>query len=99
MKIKKTGRHTSALKAHRQALRRAVRNRWHRKRSREAAKALAAPGKPAEEVRKLFSEAQSYWDKAAKTGAVHWKTAARKKSRLAAALARPAKTEKKPAAA
>ena len=77
----KTGRHTSAIKADRQAKRRALRNRTLKRKARDASKAyLAAPD--GEKISKLASAA-STWDKASKKGAIHWKTAARRKSRLA----------------
>lgn len=81
----KTGRHTSAQKAHRQSERRAFRNKGIRKRIRAVAKDFldAVERKDAEAVRKLTPKVASLWDKAAKTGVVHWKSAARKKARLA----------------
>lgn len=85
MKIKKTGRHTGAIKAARQSHRRMLRNRATKKRIRALAKELvdAAGRKDAASAGKLLPQAASAWDKAAKSGAVHWKAAARKKSRLA----------------
>lgn len=92
MKIKKTGRHTGALKAQRQAERRAVHNRAVRKNARLAAKGLltAVSANDTKKAQELLSEVASTWDKAAKTGVVHWKTAARRKSRLAARVAKAA---------
>lgn len=92
----KTGRHTSAIKAWRQSERRAARNRGVRKNIKQAAKdvLLSADKKDLESARKAFPKAASVWDKAAKKGVIHWKTAARKKSRLARrinAAAAPAK--------
>ena len=83
----KTGRHTGAIKTARQAYRRMLRNRAMKRRMREAAKefTLSLSKKDKAETPKLFSAAASVWDKAAKTGAVHWKAAARKKSRMAKA--------------
>lgn len=84
----KTGRHTSAIKSQRQAERRTSRNRAARKRARLAAKefsAAVAAGDKAK-AQTLNAGAASTWDKAAKSGAIHWKTAARRKSRLAAQL-------------
>ena len=89
-----TGRHTSALKAQRQAERREVRNRAMRKKARLAAKAVltAVAANDAGKAQSLLPDAASIWDKAAKSGVVHWKTAARRKSRLAAQIAKvPAK--------
>lgn len=84
-KIKKTGRHTSAVKAVRQARGRWLRNRSVRRRIRALAKSFteAAVRKDVAAVQKLSGEVSSAWDKAAKTGAIHWKAAARKKSNLA----------------
>ncbi|MDD4003839.1 MAG: 30S ribosomal protein S20 [Elusimicrobiaceae bacterium] len=79
----KTGRHTSGIKAHRQSERRAAFNRGMRKMIRTAAKAVTtAVEKKEPETGKVLTEAFSKWDKAAKKGLIHWKTAARKKSRL-----------------
>jgi small subunit ribosomal protein S20 len=47
---------------------------------------LIAGGKK-EEAAKAFRDVSSAFDKAAKTGTIHWATANRKKSRLAARLA------------
>ena len=81
----KTGRHTSALKAHRQAERHEVANTQVRSRIRTIARKVekAVAEKNAEAARSYLSEAFSLWDKAAKSGVVHWRAAARKKSRLA----------------
>ena len=79
----KTGRHTSGLKAHRQSERRASHNRGITKQIRTAAKDLvsAVNAKDSKAV-SMVSDVASKWDKAAKKGIVHWRTAARKKSRL-----------------
>jgi len=84
-KIKKTGRHTGAIRAARQAHRRMLRNRAVRRHIRALAKQLveAAAKKDGPAIQRLMPEAASAWDKAAKSGAIHWKAAARKKSRLA----------------
>lgn len=81
----KTGRHTSAIKATRQNRKRFLKNRGIRKDIRAAAKELllAVQKKDAPAAKELLSKASSLWDKAAKTGVIHWKAAARKKSRLA----------------
>lgn len=83
----KTGRHTSAIKAHRQSERRALANRAVRKNIRLLAKELAAAAARKDEkaVSELTRKVSAAWDKAAKVGVVHWKAAARKKSRLAVA--------------
>jgi small subunit ribosomal protein S20 len=81
----KTGRHTSAIKTQRMAVRRTRLNRGLKKAARDSAKSLivVATSKDKEKTQTIFRKACSTWDKAAKKGAIHWKTAARKKSRLA----------------
>lgn len=81
----KTGRHTGAQKAARQAKRHWLRNRATKRQIRILAKDFieAAGKKDTAQIKKLTPEIASAWDKAAKTGAIHWKAAARKKSRLA----------------
>ena len=85
----KTGRHTSAIKAARQAHRRLIRNRAIRKYNKETARAVlgAVEKKDAAAAQKSLSAAASALDKAAKKGTIHWKTAARRKSRLASRVA------------
>lgn len=80
----KTGRHTSALKAVRQAHRRMLRNRLAKRTIRGVAKEFyeAVAKKDKANAPKLFNKAASEWDKASKHGAIHWKAAARKKSRM-----------------
>ena len=80
----KTGRHTGAMKAVRSSERRASRNRKVRKTIRTLAKALkvATEKKDAQAIREISGKFSSAWDKAAKRGVIHWKMAARKKSRL-----------------
>ena len=80
----KTGRHTGAIKAHRQSERRAEQNRGVRKQIRTVSKELvsAVTLKDKDNAGKILNKAASVWDKAAKKGVIHWKTAARKKSRL-----------------
>ena len=92
---KKTMRHASAMKAYRQSVRRNLRNREIKKNIRLASRAVidAASAKDAAQLAKLMSTAASALDKAASKGTIHWKTAARKKARLAkrsAGLARVA---------
>lgn len=84
----KTGRHTSAIKTSRQAERHMRRNRALKKAAREASKAvlLAASSPEKASAKTALVSAESLWDKAAGKGAIHWKTAARRKSRLAARL-------------
>lgn len=88
MAKKKQTRHKSALKAHRQSLTHAVMNRQVKKDVRLAVRAVvdAAKAKDVKKVAELTAKASSALDKAAKSGAIHWKAAARKKSRLAAAV-------------
>ena len=80
----KTGRHTSALKANRQSVRHAEQNLQIRSKIRTIARKVeaAVASKDAKTAKVLLGEAFSAWDKAAKTGVVHWRAASRKKSRL-----------------
>ena len=82
----KTGRHTSALKAHRQAETHETANRMIRSRITSIARKVevAVGSKDAKAAKSLLSEAFAAWDKAAKTGVVHWRAASRKKARLSA---------------
>ena len=90
----KTGRHTGALKAQRQAVKRTSQNKGLMKKVRVATKTVLASLK-AEDLKKAASNI----DKAAKKKTIHWKTAARKKSRLAKAVNKGAKASAKKAAA
>lgn len=82
----KTGRHTSALKAQRQAEKRTSANKGLIKKVRLATKAVVASVKAqAATLAEDLKAAESSIDKAAKKQVIHWKTAARKKSRLAKA--------------
>ncbi len=81
----KTGRHTSAIKAARQAVRKASNNKGVRKNIKQVTKDYAAmvlTGDTAKST-ELLSKVASTLDKAAKKGVIHWKTAARRKSRMA----------------
>ena len=80
----KTGRHTSALKAHRQSAKHADHNLKIRSSIRTLARKVetAVASKDAKAAKTFLSEAFAAWDKAAKTGIVHWRAASRKKSRL-----------------
>ena len=82
----KTGRHTSALKAHRQSETHAEHNLQIRSKIRTLARRVeaAVAGKDAKAAKALLSETFSAWDRAAKTGVIHSRAASRKKSRLAA---------------
>lgn len=88
-KVRKITRHASGRKAHRQSLKRTARNRVAKKGIRLAARAVAdaAQAKDASKVAEFISAAAAAIDKAAKSGAIHWKAAARKKSRLVARAA------------
>ena len=77
----KTGRHTSAIKAQRQAEKRTSRNKGLKKTVRAVAKEVLAT-KSAD----TLAKAASALDKAAKKGVIHWKAAGRKKSRLTKAV-------------
>jgi small subunit ribosomal protein S20 len=86
MAKKKQTRHRSALKALRQSEKHARHNRQIKKIVRLAIRAVmdAAKAKDVAKVAALTAKASSALDKAAKGGTIHWKAAARKKSRLAA---------------
>ena len=86
----KTGRHTSALKAHRQSDTHAVHNTQIRSMIRTIARRVetAVAAKDAKTAQSLLSEAFSAWDKAAKTGIVHARAASRKKGRLSARVSK-----------
>ena len=90
MAKKKQARHKSALKAHRQSITRAIHNREIKKSVRVAIRAVmdAAKAKDVNKLSELTAKASAVLDKAAKTGTIHWKAAARKKSRLAAQVQR-----------
>ena len=77
----KTGRHTSALKAQRQAVKRTSMNKGLKKTIHLAAKKVLAT-KNTEDLKKVSSAL----DKAAKKGVIHKKAAARRKSRLTKAV-------------
>lgn len=85
MAKKKQTRHKSALKAQRQAVKHAIQNRSIKKGVRAAVRAVidAAKAKNVKDVATLTAKASSALDKAAQSGTIHWKAAARKKSRLA----------------
>jgi small subunit ribosomal protein S20 len=80
----KTGRHTSALKAHRQSVKHAEQNVTFLSRIRKLVRKVetAVVAKDAKAARTALDEAFSVWDKAAKQGVIHWRSASRKKSRL-----------------
>jgi small subunit ribosomal protein S20 len=78
----------SAKKAARQAERRRQRNRPVRTRVRTASKAvvLAVQAGDLDKAAAALRTAQSVLDRAAKRGVIHWRAAARRKSRLARRL-------------
>ncbi len=86
---KKSKRHASAMKAYRQSVTRNLRNREIKKDLKLAARALtdAAQAKDTGKLAELVATASAAIDKAAHKGAIHWKAAARKKSRLAQRVA------------
>ena len=81
--------HQSALKAHRQSLKRRERNRELRSRLRGALKTvrIALDGNDVAAARKQLHEAISLIDKMASKRIIHRNAAARHKSRLTARLA------------
>ncbi len=80
--------HKSALKEHRQALQRRLRNRNHRSRMRSTVKALRAAidAGDAETSKSLLPAALSLVDHTAKLGGIHDNAADRTKSRLTRAV-------------
>lgn len=82
----KTGRHTSAIKAWRKSEKLASKNRGVKAKIRDISKDFAtlAEKKDIENTQKMLPKAYALLDKASKSGALHWKAAARRKSRLAA---------------
>ncbi|MBI2624035.1 30S ribosomal protein S20 [Candidatus Parcubacteria bacterium] len=83
---------TSAKKALRQSLRRKVQNDRRRRAFREAVKSVrkaVAAGKPAE-AKTLLPQLYKTLDKAAKTNVITKNKASRLKSRITAAVNRPA---------
>ena len=80
--------HKSAIKRHKQSLKRAIRNRGQRTRVKNVVKDTRAAinGDDKALAEKALSTAASVMGKATTKGAIHWKTAARKVSRLARAV-------------
>jgi small subunit ribosomal protein S20 len=80
--------HKSAVKRHKQSLKRAARNRANRTRAKNAVKIVRAAvlEKDAAKAQTAFVHAASVLDKCAGKGAIHRRKAARKISRLAKAL-------------
>ncbi|NLW81096.1 MAG: 30S ribosomal protein S20 [Desulfovibrionales bacterium] len=79
--------HKSALKRHRQSLKARERNRMMKTRVKNAMKAvrLAVESNDADAAAKALQDATSVLDKAAGKKVIHWRTAARKISRLSLA--------------
>jgi small subunit ribosomal protein S20 len=82
--------HASALKAHRQSLKRREHNREMRSALRTAIKNIrtAIDAKDADTVKKQLPATVSMIDKMAAKGIIHDNTAARHKSRLQASIAK-----------
>lgn len=80
--------HKSAIKRHKQSLKRAARNRAARTRVKSAIKDVrsAIQGKDKSLAQGALTSATSILAKAAGKGALHWKKAARKISRLTRAV-------------
>jgi len=76
--------HKSALKRHRQSLKRRARNRSVKTRVKNVIKSvrLAAEQKDAQKAAEALRTATSVLDRAAQKKVIHWRTAARKISRL-----------------
>ncbi|NCD25376.1 MAG: 30S ribosomal protein S20 [Deltaproteobacteria bacterium] len=79
--------HKSALKRHRQSLKSRERNRMMKTRVKNAMKAvrLAIESNDTEATAKALQNATSILDTAASKKVIHWRTAARKISRLSVA--------------
>ena len=82
--------HESALKAHRQSVKRRLRNRTHRSRLRTQVKKLAAAiaTGDAKEATGMLRATLALVDRSVKHGVVHKNNAARTKSRLSRAVNR-----------
>lgn len=80
--------HKSAIKRHKQSLQRAARNRSARTRVKNVIKAVrtAVMEKDAEKATAALRTATSVLDKSAGKGAIHWRNASRKISRMAKAV-------------
>jgi small subunit ribosomal protein S20 len=98
---KKIYRHRSALKAHRESLRRYAHNRAAKKNIRLSIRAAvkAAATKDGAKMGESAAQTTSLIDKAARRGLIHWKAAARKKSRLMRRLAAQMRAPAAPASA
>lgn len=80
--------HKSEIKRHKQSLKAAARNKANRTRVKNVVKDVRAAiqGNDQEYAAKMLSKASSVINKTVTKGALHWKTAARKVSRLARAI-------------
>ncbi len=80
--------HKSAVKRHKQSIKRNARNRAARTRVKNVVKDVrsAILGKDKEKAQEALRDATSTLDKVAGKGVIHWKKAARKVSRLAKAV-------------
>ena len=80
--------HKSAIKRHKQSLARNARNRTNRTRAKNAAKAVREHilAQDKEQALQQLRLASAVLDKAAGKGAIHWKKAARKISRMQRAI-------------
>jgi len=76
--------HKSAVKRHKQSIVRAARNRAHRTKFKNVVKAVnvAVQAKDKDLANLALIKATSILDRAATKGAIHWKRASRKISRL-----------------
>ena len=78
--------HKSAIKRHKQSVKRAARNRTVKTRIKNVVKSVRAAIKADDQAAATQLLSTSSLDKAATKGVIHWKKAARKISRLAKAL-------------
>lgn len=80
--------HKSAIKRHKQSIKRTARNRAVKTRIKNVIKSVytAITSNEHEKAEQLLITATSTIDKAAKKGVIHWKKAARKVSRLTKSL-------------
>ncbi len=87
--------HKSAIKRHKQSLKKADRNRAVRTRVKNVVKEVrtAILEKNPENIEVALKKATIAIDKSATKGVLHWKTAARKISRLAKAVNAAAKAQ------
>lgn len=85
----KTGRHTSALKEARKAVRRTLRNQAVRSKIRTLAKKVedAVSKKDIASAQSALRSASAAWDKAAKVNVIHANAAANQKARLSRLVA------------